>query len=103
MPRPIAATLLLVTLLSVPAARLAAQTTIGAGPPVVVEQSSGYAEAAVASCAAGAAIGYIAVLATGVGSPAATATLFCGLSVAAGAAGSIAAWTWRSLTGTLTR
>ncbi len=56
------------------------------------------AQAAVASCAGGAMIGYLAVLATGAATPVGTAALFCGLSVAATAASSIAVWTWDTTT-----
>jgi hypothetical protein len=58
----------------------------------------GFAEAAVASCAGGAMIGYLAVLATGAATPAGTAALFCGLSVAATAASTVTAWTWHKTT-----
>ncbi len=59
---------------------------------------SGFAEAAVASCAGGAMIGYLAVLATGAPSPVGTAALFCGLSVAATAASTVTVWTWHKTT-----
>jgi len=61
-------------------------------------QPAGFAEAAVASCAGGAMIGYLAVLATGAATPLGTAALFCGLSVAATAASGIAVWTWDTTT-----
>jgi hypothetical protein len=64
----------------------------------VVVQPAGFAEVAVASCAGGAMIGYLAVLATGAPSPAGTAALFCGLSVAATAASTVAVWTWHRVT-----
>lgn len=60
--------------------------------------ASGFAEAALASCAGGAMIGYLAVLATGAPSPAGTAALFCGLSVAATAASTVTMWTWQKTT-----
>lgn len=63
-----------------------------AGPP------AGFAEAAVASCAGGAAIGYLVVLAVGAPSPIGTAALFCGLSVAATVASAAAVWTWDTAT-----
>ena len=43
-------------------------------------------------------IGYLAVLATGAPSPAGTAALFCGLSVAATAASTVTVWTWQKTT-----
>ena len=75
------------------AAPAAAQSTL-----VVGVQPAGFAEAAVASCAGGAMIGYLAVLATGAATPLGTAALFCGLSVAATAASGIAVWTWDTTT-----
>jgi hypothetical protein len=93
---------LILLLLALPVAQPAAQVLQGAernGTPLVVVQRPGFTETAVASCAGGAAIGYLAVIATGAGSPAATAALFCGLSVAAGAASTVAIWTWREITG----
>jgi hypothetical protein len=65
------------------------------GEPVVV-QSPGLAETAVASCAGGAAIGYLVVVATGFGSAIGTPALYCSLSVAASVASTVASWTWRS-------
>ncbi len=65
---------------------------------VVVMQQAGFAQAAVASCAGGAMIGYLAVLASGAATPLGTAALFCGLSVAATAASGIAVWTWNTTT-----
>jgi hypothetical protein len=66
--------------------------------PVVVVQPAGFAETAVASCAGGAMIGYLAVIATGAPAPFGTAALFCGLSVAATMASSVAVWTWHKAT-----
>lgn len=69
-----------------------------AAQSVLVEgvQPTGFAEAAVASCAGGAMIGYLVVLAAG--TPLGTAALFCGLSVVATAASGIAVWTWDTAT-----
>ncbi len=64
----------------------------------VAAPSSAFAEAAIASCAGGAMIGYLAVLATGAPSPVGTAALFCGLSVAATTASTVAVWTWHTVT-----
>jgi len=61
-------------------------------------QNAGFAETAVAACAGGAMIGYLAVLATGTPSPVGTAAMFCGLSVAATAASTAAVWTWQRTT-----
>lgn len=66
---------------------------------VVVVQSPGLAEAALASCAGGAMIGALVVTASGVGSMGSTAGLFCGLSVAASVVSTITIWTWRTVTG----
>ena len=63
-------------------------------PQVVVANPPSLAENALASCAGGAAIGYLVVLAAGAPTPGATAALFCGLSVAATTASTITAWTW---------
>lgn len=71
------------------------------GSVAVAVQPVSLAEAAMASCAGGAMIGYLLVVATGPGSPTATAAMFCGLSAAATVASSITFWTWRSLTGWL--
>jgi uncharacterized membrane protein YebE (DUF533 family) len=84
---PLLATLLL-------ASPASAQTAGG----VVVVQPSAFADTAVASCAGGAAIGYLVVVASGGATPFATAALFCGLSVAATAASTVAVWTWRTVT-----
>src|SRR5689334_22289775 len=70
----------------------------GPGQTVFFEPSSGFAEAAVASFAGGAMIGYLAVVATGASSPVGTAALFCGLSVAATTASTVAVWTWHTVT-----
>lgn len=97
--RTIAAAALLVAL-SLPAA---AQTAVGgvvnsgAGQQVM-SQPAGFAETAVASCAGGAAIGYLVVVATGGMTPVGTAALFCGLSVAATAASTVAVMTWHTVT-----
>lgn len=92
--KTIAAILLPAILLATP---VAAQP---AGGVVNVDGSSSdsFAEAAVASCAGGAAIGYLAVLATGAPAPLETAALFCGLSVAATAASTVAVGTWHVIT-----
>jgi len=76
------------------AAPLAGGVVSSAGQQVIV-QPPGFAETALASCAGGAMIGYLAVLATGAATPVATAALFCGLSVAATTASNVAVWTWR--------
>lgn len=68
------------------------------GAQQVIAQPPGFAENALASCAGGAMIGYLAVLATGAATPVATAALFCGFSVAATTASSLAVWTWRKTT-----
>ncbi len=83
------------------AAQSAASLAGGTDQRVIVVIPPGFAETAVASCAGGAMIGYLAVLATGAPSPLGTAALFCGLSVAATTASSVAVWTWRSTTSLL--
>nr|UXE44806.1 hypothetical protein Hi04_10k_c377_00035 [uncultured bacterium] len=88
----LAATSLVVLTLASP---VKAQSASG-GAVVVVP--AGFAETAVASCAGGAMIGYLAVLATGAPSPIGTAALFCGLSVAATTASTVAVWTWHKTT-----
>lgn len=85
----IALTLLAALLLAAPAR---------AQPTTVVVLPAGFAETAIASCAGGAMIGYLAVLATGAPSPFGTAALFCGLSVAATTASTVAVWTWHRAT-----
>lgn len=88
---------LLAALLAMPtAAQTVAGGVVNSSPNqrVVYVESSGFAEAAVASCAGGAMIGVLAGFAVGTPSPGSTAALFCGLSVAATAASSITAWTW---------
>jgi hypothetical protein len=89
------------------AAPAAAQTTaplvggvVNSGPDqhMIAGPPAGFAEAAVASCAGGAAIGYLVVLAVGAPSPLGTAALFCGLSVAATVASAAAVWTWDAAT-----
>jgi hypothetical protein len=62
---------------------------------VVAARSSGVVETAVASCAGGAAIGYLVTAGE------ATAATFCGLSVAASVAGAASLWVWRGATGYL--
>jgi hypothetical protein len=66
------------------------------GQQVVIINGPSFAETALSACAGGAAIGYLAVLATGAPTPASTAALFCGLSVAATAASTIAVVTWNT-------
>jgi hypothetical protein len=66
---------------------------------VVVVQPPGLAESALASCAGGAMIGALVVTASGAGSVASTAGLFCGLSVAASVVSTLTFWTWRTVTG----
>jgi hypothetical protein len=91
-------------ILASPASAQAATPLVGGvvnsspGQEVVVMQPSGFADTAVASCAGGAAIGYLAVVATGGVTPLGTAAMFCGLSVAATAASTVAVWTWRTVT-----
>ena len=91
-------------LLTLPASAQTAAPLVGgvvtsnSGREVVVVQPAGFADAAVASCAGGAAIGYLIVVATGGPSPFGTAAVFCGLSVAATAASTVAVWTWRTVT-----
>jgi hypothetical protein len=86
----IAAVLISAAVLATPAAAQPVGGVVDTGPA----QSSGFAEAAIASCAGGAVIGYLAVLATGAPAPIGTAALFCGLSVAATTASTIAVGTW---------
>ena len=81
-------------LLAAPVPATAQERTI-----VVVQQSPGVVESAIASCAGGAAIGALAVYATGIGTIGPTAGLFCGLSVAASLASTAAIWTWRIAAG----
>jgi len=66
---------------------------------IMLPRRPGLVEAAVSSCAGGAAIGYLIVFATGVGDPWASSTLFCGLSAAASVTGGLTSWAWRSVTG----
>jgi hypothetical protein len=66
---------------------------------VIAARSSGIVETAVASCAGGAAIGYL--VAAGSGAGGATVATFCGLSVAASVAGAASLWAWRGATGYL--
>jgi hypothetical protein len=91
---------LLAVLLAMPATAQPAGGAVNSLPDqgVVVAQPAGFAETAVASCAGGAMIGYLVVLATGAPSPAGTAALFCGLSVAATTASTVAVWTWHKAT-----
>jgi hypothetical protein len=90
----IAAILLPVVLLATPASAQPVGGVIGASP----DSGDGFIESAIASCAGGAAIGYLAALATGVPSPGGTAALFCGLSVAATTASTVAVGTWHLIT-----
>lgn len=94
MTRPAAALAALLLLLPVLSGPAAAQDRT-----VVVVQPPGLVETAIASCAGGAAIGALAVYATGIGTIGPTAGLFCGLSVAATVASTAAIWTWRIATG----
>ncbi len=64
-------------------------------PARVAPSSMGFTEAVVASCAGGAAIGYLVATASGGVSAAGTAATFCGLSVAASLAGTVAVRTLR--------
>jgi hypothetical protein len=91
----IACLLLLATLFLAPPA--AAQSS-GTSGGVVVVQPASFADTAVASCAGGAAIGYLVVIASGGLTPIGTAAMFCGLSVAATAASTVALWTWHTVT-----
>lgn len=68
---------------------------------IIVVRSASVTEAAVSACAGGAAIGVLLVWASGAGSAAPTAGLFCGLSVAATVAASTASYAWRSVGGLL--
>ena len=70
----------------------------GPGREVVVSRPGSFAETAVASCAGGAAIGALVALVTGGATPVGTAALFCGLSVAATTASTVAVWTWHTIT-----
>jgi hypothetical protein len=81
-------------LLAVPAAAGAQERTI-----VVIPQSPGLAESALASCAGGAIIGALIVVVRGVGAVGPTAGLFCGLSAAASLVSTVTIWTWRTATG----
>ncbi len=82
-----------------PTTGMAQTGRIEPGSTVVVVQQVSLAEAAMASCAGGAMIGYLLVVATGPGSPTATAALFCGLSAAATVTSSVTFWAWRAVTG----
>ena len=83
-------------LLAAPVPATAQERTI-----VVVQQSPGVVESAIASCAGGAMIGALVVYASGLGGVGSTAGLFCGLSVAASVVSSAAVWTWRTATSPL--
>jgi hypothetical protein len=90
-------------LLADPASAQSAAPVVGGvvtspGGDVYASRASGFADNAVASCAGGAAIGYLIVLASGGPTPFGTAALFCGLSVAATTASTVAVWTWRTIT-----
>ena len=104
--------LVLAALAILPTAGVAAQSALPAvggaitlpPPPARIEQvivvpEPNFTEAAVASCAGGAMIGYLIVAASGAGAPLATSALFCGLSAAASATGGLTAWAWRHVTG----
>ena len=95
------ALVLLLTLTLTPTRAMAQTGRVEPGTSVVVVQQIGLAEAAMASCAGGAMIGYLLVVATGPGSPTANAALFCGLSAAATVTSSVTFWAWRSVTGWL--
>lgn len=84
-----------------PTRGMAQSVRVDPGSSVVAVQQVSLAEAAMASCAGGAMIGYLLVVATGPGSPTATAALFCGLSAAATVTSSVTFWAWRSVTGWL--
>jgi len=92
--------LLCVALTALPAVRQAAAqgspTDSGRSP---YTPTSSLTEAALASCAGGATIGALVVLASGVGSPSGTAVLFCGLSAAATVTSALTSATWRAMTG----
>jgi hypothetical protein len=94
MTRPAAALAALLLLLAASGPAAAQQ-----GGVIVTPPPPGLVETAIASCAGGAAIGALAVYATGIGSIGSTAGLFCGLSVAASLASTAAIWTWRTATG----
>jgi len=103
--RPLAAVLLIPGfLVATPAAAQTAAPLVGGvinstpDQQVIAGPAAGFAEATVASCAGGAAIGYLVVLAAGAPSPLGTAALFCGLSVAATVASTAAVWTWDTAT-----
>lgn len=66
-----------------------------------VPWNPGLMEAAVSSCAGGAAVGAIVALGGGMTPPVPTAVLFCGLSVSATLAANLAARTWRATTSLL--
>jgi len=90
--RNLAALLVLASLyVATPAAAQTEQRAVVAVP-------ASFAETAVASCAGGAMIGYLAVATTGGASPLGTAALFCGLSIAATTASTVALWTWHRTT-----
>ena len=100
--RTLAVALALVCAVTLAPTRAMAQSVrADPGSSVVVVQQVSLAEAAMASCAGGAMIGYLLVVATGPGSPTATAALFCGLSAAATVTSSVTFWAWRSVTGWL--
>jgi hypothetical protein len=94
----IAAAVLLLS--AAPAVAQTAAPVIGgvvSSPQVIVVNQPGLVETAAASCAGGAAIGYLMVLAVGAPAPGTTAALFCGLSVAATTASAVTAWTWHKV------
>ena len=93
-PRAALAALMLLLLSAAPGPAGAQERTV-----VVVPQTPGLVETAIASCAGGAAIGALVVYSTGMGAIGPTAGLFCGLSVAASLASTAAIWTWRIAAG----
>jgi len=92
--KTIPAILLATILLAIPAVAQPVGGVISAGP----DSGDGFISSAIASCAGGAAIGYLAVVALGGPNPGGTAALFCGLSVAATTASTVAVGTWHLIT-----
>ena len=70
---------------------------IAAAPAQAQQRAPAMAEALIAACAGGAAIGYLIGAVSTPSASAQTALLFCGLSTAATAASSAAVAVWRSL------
>jgi hypothetical protein len=83
----------LLLLTSLPATAQIAGGVVSITPVVMVEPPD-LVDVALSSCASGAVIGFLAVVATGGGSPGTTAALFCGLSVAATAASVVTYSVW---------